>query len=351
MANDELMRLAERVEALATDWTSIEEAEKRDAIAADLRALAQRAPQNSDHKALGVLTDDEAERLVANVETLVGMGAGAWDTIPAREIARAFAQLLNKPGVTAPEGWALVPRVMTVEMDIAFCEVWFSRRRAIDDSDTQDALDAALAAAPAPDHSADAGKMVGEPVLDREYVERTQAKSRNWQGQISVNASALAELCRVYLAQLNAPEAERAKGETVASKVLKEYWDVRPADPDLHEDIAAMRIALKRFGLLSDHPAPPPAGQPEGVEALAIACAASIKGKIGGDAREFTFIIPALREFARRLASAPQESKPDGVDDYKRIYAEVIQVCADQPMAHEIASRLASAQQAGKDGA
>ena len=46
MANDELMRLAERVEALATDWTSIEEAEKRDAIAADLRDLAQRAPQN-----------------------------------------------------------------------------------------------------------------------------------------------------------------------------------------------------------------------------------------------------------------------------------------------------------------
>lgn len=44
-------------------------------------------------------------------------------------------------------------------------------------------------------------------MIDREYVEKKHIKARNWQGQISVNASALAELCRVYLAWLDAPEA------------------------------------------------------------------------------------------------------------------------------------------------
>lgn len=62
-------------------------------------------------------------------------------------------QLAERAGEASgvPDGWQLVPKVMTLEMDIAFCDAWFSRRRAIDDSETQDAWAAALAAAPTPE--------------------------------------------------------------------------------------------------------------------------------------------------------------------------------------------------------
>lgn len=52
---------------------------------------------------------------------------------------------------------------------------------------------------------------VPEGGLDREYVERMHAKSRNWQGQISVNASTLAELCRTCLSAAPAPEAGKCE--------------------------------------------------------------------------------------------------------------------------------------------
>ncbi len=51
---------------------------------------------------------------------------------------------------TLPAGWKLVPAVMTLEMSVAFAEVWYSKRRAIDDDDMQDAYAAMLAAAPTP---------------------------------------------------------------------------------------------------------------------------------------------------------------------------------------------------------
>jgi hypothetical protein len=47
-----------------------------------------------------------------------------------------------------PEGFALVPRTMTIEMHVAFAEVWFSKVRPIDDHDMQDAYAAMLDAAP-----------------------------------------------------------------------------------------------------------------------------------------------------------------------------------------------------------
>jgi hypothetical protein len=53
--------------------------------------------------------------------------------------------------VSAPDGWQLVPRKMTIEMSIAFAEVWFSRTRAVDDDDMQDAYDALLAASTQPE--------------------------------------------------------------------------------------------------------------------------------------------------------------------------------------------------------
>lgn len=48
----------------------------------------------------------------------------------------------------APEGFVMVPEVMDIDMEVAFCEAWFSKRRCIDDADMQDAWAAALAARP-----------------------------------------------------------------------------------------------------------------------------------------------------------------------------------------------------------
>ncbi|AZY49621.1 hypothetical protein C0J09_11090 [Bordetella avium] len=47
-----------------------------------------------------------------------------------------------------PHGWKLVPAEMTLDMSIAFAEAWYSKSRAIDDSEMQDAYAAMLAAAP-----------------------------------------------------------------------------------------------------------------------------------------------------------------------------------------------------------
>lgn len=47
-----------------------------------------------------------------------------------------------------PEGFVMVPEVMDLDMEVAFCEAWFSKRRCIDDADMQDAWAAALAASP-----------------------------------------------------------------------------------------------------------------------------------------------------------------------------------------------------------
>lgn len=48
----------------------------------------------------------------------------------------------------APEGFVMVPVEMDLEMEVAFCEAWFSKRRCIDDAEMQDAWAAALAARP-----------------------------------------------------------------------------------------------------------------------------------------------------------------------------------------------------------
>lgn len=47
-----------------------------------------------------------------------------------------------------PTGYVLVPEVMTEDMEVAFAEVWFSKVRAIDDCEPQDAWAAALAVRP-----------------------------------------------------------------------------------------------------------------------------------------------------------------------------------------------------------
>lgn len=50
--------------------------------------------------------------------------------------------------LTPPEGYVLVPEAMTDDMEIAFAEAWFSKARAIDDCEPQDAWSAALAVRP-----------------------------------------------------------------------------------------------------------------------------------------------------------------------------------------------------------
>ncbi len=56
----------------------------------------------------------------------------------------------SQPPSAAPAGREVVsvPRVLTDDMAVAFCEVWYSKRRAIDDSEMGDAYAAMLLAAP-----------------------------------------------------------------------------------------------------------------------------------------------------------------------------------------------------------
>lgn len=53
--------------------------------------------------------------------------------------------------MNVPKGYRLVPEVLTDDMAIAFCEVWFSKRRCIDDPEMEDAWEALLDAAPGAD--------------------------------------------------------------------------------------------------------------------------------------------------------------------------------------------------------
>lgn len=59
-----------------------------------------------------------------------------------------IADRLSGMAAAAPDGWKLVPLKSTLDMDIAFCEAWFSKRRCIDDPEMDDAYAALIAAAP-----------------------------------------------------------------------------------------------------------------------------------------------------------------------------------------------------------
>lgn len=50
--------------------------------------------------------------------------------------------------LTPPTGYVMVPEILSDEMEIAFAEAWFGKRRCIDDPEMQDAWAAALAARP-----------------------------------------------------------------------------------------------------------------------------------------------------------------------------------------------------------
>lgn len=58
---------------------------------------------------------------------------------------------MNNDKYKVPDGWKLVPLKPTDEMVVAFAEVWYSRRQAIDDPQMDDAYVAMLAASASPD--------------------------------------------------------------------------------------------------------------------------------------------------------------------------------------------------------
>lgn len=68
-------------------------------------------------------------------------------TVPRSQAESAIRAAL----LSAPPGYALVPVELPAEMEVTFCEQWFSKRRAIDDPRMQDCWAAMIAAAPEPE--------------------------------------------------------------------------------------------------------------------------------------------------------------------------------------------------------
>jgi hypothetical protein len=64
------------------------------------------------------LTDDEADRIAAEVELAVGAGCESWDLVPPSDIIRAVCRAIRPAPAAAavPEGWALVDRAEIVGM-------------------------------------------------------------------------------------------------------------------------------------------------------------------------------------------------------------------------------------------
>ena len=64
--------------------------------------------------------------------------------------------------------WRLVPVVATEEMQVAFAEVWFTKKRCLDDPEMDDAYTAMLEASPQP------GEVAGEAVAEVVTVKNFQ---------------------------------------------------------------------------------------------------------------------------------------------------------------------------------
>lgn len=87
--------------------------------------------------------EKRARELISRVVSEHG-GACAPDDV---EVSGPFYQAVAA-ALTPPEGYVLVPAAMTEDMEVAFAEAWFSKVRAIDDCEPQDAWAAALAVRP-----------------------------------------------------------------------------------------------------------------------------------------------------------------------------------------------------------
>ena len=85
----------------------------------------------------------------------------------------------------AADGWVRVPITPTLDMEIAFAEQWYSKRRAIDDCEMSDCYDAMLAAAPQQPAPA-----VGADALNLKRYEWLRNEANQWhEDDISVSDS------------------------------------------------------------------------------------------------------------------------------------------------------------------
>ena len=136
-----------------------------------------------------------------------------------------------------------------------------------------------------------------------------------------------------------APEAERAKGEADWRHIANEWADVATNGPTIlrnvrdgllsvDDAIASMEADFARARAV--HPAPPTAGQPEGVEALHQSTIEWLKQEIetavafgddDGEAEDQRRVIHLQRllRFARRLASAQQSVGSEQQHDTARL--------------------------------
>lgn len=212
---DEITRLAERVEQLATDWGCVDEADKRDAIAAELRALAHKA----GNLVPGVMHCAKCKLRLHRTTLYMGSGTtGAGDSktepcpngcgplwpVTWEQEAREAMALVNglheqlqaaqqqgkpdhpedKLGMV-PEGWGIEQHsvgYMVNPPDGPGC--WASGRDDFNvplaDQTLAKLCAAMLAASPAPDHSAGVGGMV----VDDAAVERAaKAVADDWQSR------------------------------------------------------------------------------------------------------------------------------------------------------------------------
>ncbi|AZY50114.1 hypothetical protein C0J09_14005 [Bordetella avium] len=137
-----------------------------------------------------------------------------------------------------PHGWRLVPAEMTLDMSIAFAEAWYSKSRAIDDHEMQDAYAAMLAAAPSPGADTEATvQLSGHPgEMDeslRFSAQRILDAAFHWAEQRQIGPaqakSAWVGLERHVLMQLRSQRYDRASRPAVDAAVVR-HENVSPAD-------------------------------------------------------------------------------------------------------------------------
>lgn len=256
MANDELMRLAERVQNLSvredTDGGTFCAQHEQRKIAADLRALAQRAPQHG--------TVPEGWREIAK-----------WVVENHLKRDRSFAR---------------------DRFDCLFCSACGARRDAADGGHDEPHKDGcvvlaaeAMLATPAPE-----ARRPG-PDMSKSWPERDYMCKCSQCGSQFIGAKRQA-VCKACAPK--SPEAERAEGDDFTGERIEQI------------DGEARIVRRDRGRFVSSVPAS--AGQPEGVEALI--------RMIADDAHAITFqsmgqYRTALLRFARRLASAQQDTRSE----------------------------------------
>jgi len=124
---------------------------------------------------------------------------------------RAIVEAISHgDGQAVAQGWKLVPVKLDDDMAVAFCEVWFSKRRCIDDAEMDDAYAALLGAVPANDAT---------PM--RSQVDATL---HALQADGSLDRGAIADLIVRLAASPPAPSVDRADAVMVPVELTDEMY-------------------------------------------------------------------------------------------------------------------------------